>query len=46
MRDALKLAVYRTLTTAIRLLRAPLAMRRLLRRIGLGKRANYYLKGA
>jgi hypothetical protein len=46
MRDALKLAVFRTLTTAIRPLRASLAMRRLLRRIELGKRANYYLKGA
>ena len=41
MRDALKLAVYRTLTTAIRPLRASLATRRLLRRIELGKRANY-----
>ena len=46
MRDALKLAVYRTLTTAIRPLRASLATRRLLRCIELGKRANYYLKGA
>jgi ribosomal protein L16 Arg81 hydroxylase len=46
VRDALKLAVYRTATTAIRPLRASLAMRRLLRRIALGKRANYYLKGA
>jgi hypothetical protein len=45
MRDALKLAVYRTLTTAIRPLRASLAVRHLLRRIELGKRANYYLKG-
>jgi hypothetical protein len=46
VRDALKLAFYRTVTTAIRPLRASLAMRRLLRRIALGKRANYYLKGA
>ena len=44
-RDALKLAFYRTVTTAIRPLRASMAMRRMLRRIALGKRANYYLKG-
>lgn len=46
LRDALKLAFYRTVTTAIRPLRASMAMRRVLRRIALGKRANYYLKGA
>jgi Cupin-like domain len=46
LRDALKLAFYRTATTAIRPLRASFAMRRVLRRIALGKRANYYLKGA
>jgi len=46
VRDALKFAFYRTVTTAIRPLRASLAMRRLLRRIALGKRANYYLKRA
>jgi Cupin superfamily protein len=46
VRDALKLAFYRTVTTAIRPLRASLAMRRVLRRIALGKRANYYLKRA
>jgi hypothetical protein len=46
MRDALKLAFYRTVITAIRPLRASLAMRRVLRRIALGKRANYYLKRA
>jgi hypothetical protein len=46
LRDALKLAFYRSVTTAIKPLRASLAMRRLLRRIALGKRANYYLKGA
>ncbi len=46
VRDALKLAFYRTVTTAIRPLRASLAMRRVLRRIALGKGANYYLKGA
>ena len=46
VRDALKLAFYRAVTTAIKPLRASLAMRRVLRRIALGKRANYYLKGA
>jgi hypothetical protein len=46
VRDALKLAFYRSVTTAIKPLRASLAMRRVLRRIALGKRANYYLKGA
>ncbi len=46
IREALKLAFYRTVTTAIKPLRASLAMRRGLRRIALGKRANYYLKGA
>jgi hypothetical protein len=46
MRDTLKLAFYRTVTMAIRPLRASLAMRRALRRIALGKRANYYLKDA
>ena len=35
---------YRTVTTAIKPLRASMAMRRVLRRIALGKRANYYLK--
>ena len=44
--DTLKLAFYRTVTTAIKPLRASMAMRRVLRRIALGKRANYYLKGA
>jgi hypothetical protein len=46
LRDAVKLAFYRTVTAAIRPLRSSLAMRRVLRRIALGKRANYYLKGA
>ena len=46
VRDALKLAFYRTVIAAIRPLRSSLAMRRVLRRIALGKRANYYLKGA
>ena len=46
MRDACKLAFYRTVMAAIRPLRASMAMRRVLRRIALGKQANYYLKGA
>jgi hypothetical protein len=46
MLDAVKLAAYRTVTSAIRPLRASMAMRRVLRRLALGKRANYYLKGA
>jgi hypothetical protein len=46
LRDAFKLAFYRTVTTTIRPLRTSMAMRRVLRRIALGKRANYYLKGA
>ena len=45
-RDAMKLAFYRTATTAIKPLRASMAMRRVLRRIALGKKANYYLKDA
>lgn len=44
--DALKLALYRAVTTAIRPLRSSMAMRKVLRRIALGKKANYYLKGA
>ena len=44
--DMLKLAFYRTVTTAIKPLRGSLAMRKVLRRIALGKKANYYLKGA
>lgn len=44
--DSVKLAVYRTATTAIKPLRASMAMRKILRRIALGKRANYYLKKA
>ncbi len=44
--DAIKLAIFRTGTTAIRPLRSSMAMRRLLRRIALGKKANYYLKDA
>jgi hypothetical protein len=44
--DALKLAFYRSVTTAIKPLRASMAMRKVLRRIALGKKAIYYLKGA
>ena len=44
--DAMKLAVFRTGTTAIKPLRASMAMRKILRRIALGKKANYYLKDA
>ena len=44
--DTAKLAFYRTVTTAIKPLRSSMAMRRVLRRIALGKRANYYLKDA
>lgn len=44
--DALKLVLYRTATTAVKPLRSSMAMRRVLRRIALGKKANYYLKGA
>jgi hypothetical protein len=32
-------------TLAIKPLRSSMAMRKLLRRIALGKKANYYLKG-
>ena len=46
IRDAAKLAFYRTATTAIRPLLSSLTMRRILRRIALGKRANYYMKDA
>jgi hypothetical protein len=46
VRDALKLALYRTVTMALKPLRSSMAMRRMLRRIALGKKANYYLKGA
>ena len=46
MWDAVKLAFYRTVTSVIKPLRSSMAMRRILRRIALGKRANYYLKDA
>jgi hypothetical protein len=44
--DALKLGAYRTVTAAIKPLRSSMAMRKVLRRIALGKKANYYLKDA
>jgi hypothetical protein len=44
--DGVKLAFYRAGTTAIRPLRTSMTMRRILRRIALGKQANYYLKDA
>jgi hypothetical protein len=44
--DAMKLAAYRTVTAAIKPLRSSMAMRKLLRRIALGKKANYYLRDA
>ncbi len=44
--DTLKLALYRTVTAAIKPLRSSMAMRKVLRRIALGKKANYYVKGA
>ena len=46
MLDALKLAAYRMATTLIKPLRSSMAMRKVLRRIALGKKANYYLKDA
>ena len=46
IRDVLKLAFYRTVVSAIKPLRASLTMRRILRRVALGRRANYYLKDA
>jgi hypothetical protein len=46
VRDALKLAFYRAVISVIQPLRNSMTMRRMLRRIALGKRANYYLTGA
>jgi len=45
MLDAAKLAVYRTVTAAIRPLRASMAMRRMLRRIALGKTRELLSEG-
>lgn len=44
--DTLKLAVYRTVLAVIAPLRGSARLRRVLRRIALGKKANYYLKDA
>ena len=44
--DSIKLAAFRTVRNAVEPLRASQTMRRILRRIALGKNANYYLKKA
>ena len=44
--DNIKLAAYRTMAAAVQPLRSSEAMRRVIRRIALGKNANYYLKKA
>jgi hypothetical protein len=44
--DAVKLAFYRSVVAVIQPLRSSLTMRRLLRRLALGKNANYYMKDA
>lgn len=44
--DNIKLAAYRTMAAAVQPLRSSEAMRRIIRRIALGKNANYYLKKA
>jgi ribosomal protein L16 Arg81 hydroxylase len=44
--DNVKLAVYRTAAAIVEPLRASETMRRVIRRIALGKNANYYLKKA
>jgi hypothetical protein len=44
--DAAKLAVWRTAAAVVEPLRQSEAMRRIIRRIALGKNANYYLKKA
>src|SRR5262249_46343785 len=44
--DTLKLAAYRTVTIAIKPLRASRAVRKVLRSIALGQTATYHLKGA
>lgn len=46
MWDSVKLAVYRSGLAVIRPLRTSETLRRILRRIALGKKANYYLKDA
>jgi hypothetical protein len=44
--DSVKLAIYRTAAAIVEPLRASETMRRIIRRIALGKNANYYLKKA
>jgi Cupin superfamily protein len=44
--DSIKLAAYRSMAAAVQPLRSSEAMRRIIRRIALGKNANYYLKKA
>ncbi|MEH2509912.1 hypothetical protein V1291_001266 [Nitrobacteraceae bacterium AZCC 1564] len=44
--DSVKLAAYRTMAAAVQPLRSSETMRRIIRRIALGKNANYYLKKA
>lgn len=44
--DALKLTAFRTIRAVVEPLRSSQTMRRVLRRIALGKNANYYLKKA
>lgn len=42
--DSVKLAAYRSILAVVQPLRSSLTLRRMLRRIALGKNANYYLK--
>lgn len=44
--DAIKLAAYRSAAAVAKPLRSSMAMRKIIRRIALGKNANYYLKDA
>lgn len=44
--DKVKLAFYRSVVTMVKPLRGSMAMRKIIRRIALGKNANYYLKDA
>ncbi len=46
MFDAVKLAFYRSVLAIVNPLRSSFAIRKVLRRIALGKKANYYLKDA
>ena len=44
--DSVKLTAYRTGAAVVEPLRSSLTVRRVLRRIALGRNANYYLKNA